>query len=125
MSHRGAVAEHAQGEYPWQVRALLHLFVLMSVALLPLTSYAARSGAPVDLTSSAAVEIEQGALPSHGQKTAPAQEHRHCTHWAAEAGICLAVADHVSARLLVVRFGSRALGSKMAGPEAATPPPKA
>lgn len=125
MSSAGAVAVRPQGEYPRQVRALLHFLVLMSVALLPLTSFAARAGAPIDLTSSAAVEIEQGAVPASGQKTAPAQPHRHCAHWAAEAGACLALSNNVSAKLLTDPFGSPALGSKMAGPEAATPPPKA
>lgn len=115
----------ACGAYPRQVRALLQLVLLLSVALLPLTSFAARAGMPMDLTSSAAVELEQGALPAPGQRTAPAQPHRHCTHWAAEAGACLALSNNVSAKLLTDPFGSTALGSKMAGPEAATPPPKA
>lgn len=125
MSGAGAVAVRACGAYPRQVRALLQLVLLLSVALLPLTSFAARAGTPMDLTSSAAVELEQGAVPASGQKTAPAQPHRHCTHWAAEAGACLAVANNVSAQLLANPFGSGVSGSKMAGPEAATPPPKA
>ena len=125
MSGGCAVAVNGRHEYPRLVRALLKLFLLLSVALLPLTAFAARAGTPADLTSSAAVELEQGGLPPPGQKTALAQLHRHCTHWAAEAGTCFALANDVSAMLLVDPFGSGAFGSKMAGPEASTPPPKA
>ena len=124
MRGRCAVAVTGRHEYPRAVRFWLHLFLLLSVALLPLTTFAARAGTPADLTSSAAVEVEQGALPTPGQKTAPAQPHRHCTHWAAEAGACLALAN-LSADLMANPIGSGALGSKMAGPEASTPPPKA
>ena len=125
MKHARPVAVHPRHEYPRQVRAVLQLILLLSVALLPLTSFAARAGTPADLTSSAAVELEQSALPTPGQRTAPAQPHRRCTHWAAEAGACLALADNLSAEFLVNQYGSDALGSKMPGPEASTPPPKA
>lgn len=124
MRRERPVAVHPRHEYPRQVRAVLQLLVLLSVALLPLTSYAARAGTPADLTSSAAVEVEQAALPTPGQRTAPAQPHRHCTHWAAEAGMCLAPASNVSSRLLAIPFGSAELGFKMAGPQAPTPPPR-
>ena len=123
MNDGCAVALTGRREYPRAVRFWLHLFLLLSMALLPLTAFAARAGTPADLTSSAAVEVEQGA-PAPGQKTAPAQPHRHCTHWAAEAGACLAPAN-LSADLMADPIGSGALGTKMAGPEASTPPPKA
>ena len=123
-SGASAVAVRERHEYLRAVRAWLQFFLLLSVALLPLTAFAARAGTPADLTSSAAVELEQGAVPLSGQKTAPAQQHRHCTHWAAEAGACLAPANNASAQMPVNPFGSGAFGSKMAGPEASTPPPK-
>ena len=119
------VAVTGRHEYPLAVRFWLHLFLLLSVALLPLTAFAARAGTPADLTSNAAVEVEQGAFPASGQKTAPAQPHRHCTHWAAEAGACLALSTNTSEKLSANPFGTGALGTKMAGPEASTPPPKA
>lgn len=119
-----AVAVRGRHEYRRLVRTWLQFLLLLSVALLPLTAFAARAGTPADLTSSAAVEVEQGAMPAPGQKTAPAQPHRHCTHWAAEAGACLALAN-LSADLMANPIGSGASGSKMAGPEASTPPPKA
>lgn len=125
MRHVRPVAVHPRHEYPRHVRAVLQLILLLSVALLPLTSFAARAGTPADLTSSAAVELEQGALPTPGQRTAPAQPHHHCTHWAAEAGACLVPASNVPARLLANPFGSGEVGFKMAGPQAPTPPPKA
>lgn len=125
MSAGSPVAVRGRREYPHCVRILLRLFLLLSVALLPLTSFAARAGTPADLTSSAAVELEQGALPTPGQRTVPAQPHRHCTHWAAEAGACLALAEELSAKFLVNQYEADAFGSKMAGPEASTPPPKA
>ena len=124
MSGACAVAVRGRHEYRRRVRTLLQFLLLLSVALLPLTAFAARAGTPADLTSSAAVEVEQGAMPRSGQKTAPAQPHRHCTHWAAEAGACLALAN-LSADLMANPIGSGALGTKMAGPEASTPPPKA
>ena len=107
------------------MRAGLRLLLLLCVALLPLTSFAARAGTALDLTSSAAVELEQGALPVSGQKTAPAQEHRHCTHWAADAAACTRLATDLSARLPAKPFEWGAVGASMAGPQAATPPPKA
>ena len=125
MSGGSKVAVRELREYPPGVHAVLRLLLLLCVATLPLTAFAARAGTPADLTSSATVELEQGALPTSGQKTAPAPPHRHCTHWAAEAGTCLALADNASAQMPVNPFGSGALGSKMAGPEASTPPPKA
>ena len=124
MTHARPVAVRPRHEYHCHVRAVLQLLVLLSVALLPLTSFAAREGTPADLTSSAAVELEQGALPTPGQRTAPAP-HRHCTHWAAEAGTCPGPASNVSARLLPNPSESGQLGFKMAGPQAPTPPPKA
>ena len=125
MSGGSPVAVRGRPEYPCRVRKLLQLFLLLSVALLPLTSFAARAGTPADLTSSAAVELEQGALPTPGQRTAPAQEHRHCTHWAAEAGACLALVNALSATFLVNPRGLDAPVAKLAGPEVSTPPPKA
>ena len=125
MRHPRPVAVHPRREYPYCVRKLLQLFLLLSVALLPLTSFAARAGSPADLTSSAAVELEQGTLPTSGQRAAPAQEHRHCTHWAAEAGACLALANNLSATFLVNPRGLDAPVGKLAGPEVSTPPPKA
>ena len=125
MRRERPVAVHPRHEYPRHMRAVLQLILLLSVALLPLTSFAARVGTPADLTSSAAVELEQGALPTPRQRTEPAQPHRHCTHWAAEAGTCLVPATNVLERLLSNPFGSGQLGSKLAGPQAPTPPPKA
>ena len=125
MSVVSAVAVGERREYPSRMRVGLRLLLLLCVAMLPLTSFAARAGAAADLTSSAAVELEQGALPIPGQTTAPAQEHRHCTHWAADAATCLRLAADLSAPLPVDPFGFGTHGAKMAGPEASTPPPKA
>jgi hypothetical protein len=101
---------------------MLHLIVLLSVALLPLTSFAARAGTAADLTSSA-IELEQGPLPGPVQKTPAAQEHRHCILWVAEATTCAALSDRL--------FPSRPAGAvwavpslRSSGPQAPTPPPR-
>ena len=122
MSAGSAVAVCAKGEYRSRVRPLLHVLLLLAVALLPLTSFAARAGTAADLTS-AAVEIEQS-LPRSGQKLPPPQEHRHCTLWAAEAGVCAPLSHNLSRKLGGNRFGFDAPHAKLSGPEAPTPPPK-
>lgn len=123
MSGRSKVAVGQRREYPRRVRALFHFLLLMSVALLPLTSLAARAGGAADLTSNAAVELEQGALPSSADRTTPVQHH-HSTQWAAEAGQCAALSQHLSMNLPFSRYASDAIGTTLRGPQAPTPPPK-
>ena len=124
MSGGSKVAVTGRREYPRAVRFWLHLFLLLSVALLPLTSLAARAGGAADLTSNAAVELEQGPLPSSADGTTPAQ-HRHSTQWAAEAGQWAALSRRLSMNLPFTRCGSDAIGAKLRAPQAPTPPPKA
>lgn len=122
MSGAPAVAARHGGEYPSRVRASLHLLLLLAVAMLPLTSLAARAGTAADLTSSA-VELEQAPFQRPAQKTPPAQEHRHCTIWAAEAEAAAALPDHPS-RTRPALFASVATNDGVPGPRAPTPPPK-
>ena len=123
MSDWRPVAARRLCEYPKGVRALVRFLVLLAVALLPLTSFAARAGTATDLTSNA-VEIEQSSLPTPGHRIPPAQQHHHCTLWAAEVAGCLATSDSLSMHLLSGLFGSH-VGRLMAlGPQAPTPPPK-
>lgn len=106
------------------MRALLHALLLLSVAMLPLTSLAARAGTPADLTSSA-FEIEQGPLSNTGQKTQPSLEHRHCSLWAAETAVRPLMTDSILLACAGHDLSLNATEPSSVGPEAATPPPKA
>lgn len=120
-----AIAPGGGHEYSQPVRKMLHLLLLLAVATLPMAAFAARAGAPIDLTSNAAVEIEQGTLPAPGRTTAPAQEHRHCTVWAAQPASCRATADHRLGALPPGPIVTAAAGVALAVPEPSTPPPRA
>ena len=119
-----AVAGLGRAEYPSRVRAIFHFFVLVSVALLPLTSFAARAHTAADLTSSA-VELEQGFLPSPSHQVPPPQGHHHCTLWVAGAAECGGLADDLlPAGSSGFHAGSGASALISSGPQAPTPPPK-
>lgn len=123
MSRRHAVAERRSGEYRRSMSAMLRIMLLLAVALLPLTTFAARAGAATDLTSSA-VELEQSALPAPGRKAPPVQEHRHCTLWAAESDTCGTLPHDLWLQPPAQRFANAAPHAKLTGPQAPTPPPK-
>ena len=119
-----SIAGARRPEYSRSVRTLLRFFVLVSVALLPLTSFAARAHTAADLTSSA-VELEQGFLPSPSHQVPPPQGHHHCTLWVAGAAECGGLADDLlRAGSSGFHAGSGASALISSGPQAPTPPPK-
>ena len=99
------------------------LLILVALALLPLTSFAARAGTIDDLASSA-VELEQALPHNPGGRLAPAQQHRHCSLWTAvEASCAINGADNGPSAGLSLAPGAALI--RFHGPEAATPPPRA
>ena len=119
-----SIAGERRPEYSRSVRTLLRFLVLVSVALLPLTSFAARAHTAADLTSSA-VELEQGFLPSPSHQVPPPQGHHHCTLWVAGAAECGGLADDLlPAGSSGFDAGSGASALISSGPQAPTPPPK-
>ena len=122
MSRLGMLAVQSGGEYHHDVRAMIHFFfLLLSVALLPLTSFAARAATASDLSSSA-LELAQSSLPKPVQK--PASGHRHCTLWAAEAGTYCVLSLSPPTHFPADPYGPDALPLNSRGPAAPTPPPK-
>lgn len=119
-----SIAGERRPEYSRPVRTLLRFLVLASVALLPLTSFAARAHTAADLTSSA-VELEQGFTPSPSHQVPPPQGHHHCTLWVAAPAQCGGLTDDLPpGGSSGFHVGSGASALIYSGPQAPTPPPK-
>lgn len=123
MTSMRLLAAIASAQYRAPVRTLLHLLVLISVALLPFTSLAARLGTASDLPSSA-IEFEQASVPSPGRSAPVTQQHRHCTLWAAEATNRPGDPHTLINGAQSCPVWSDVLGTAIASPQAPSPPPK-